>query len=279
MKRNIWIWTVSAVVYLVIVISAYSVYASVNPATDGLTNHTDVEQEEANMENQHNHHNHHQHMNHGANVSTEMTPKISYNDGEITIELKDKNGHVPELEVSHEKYMHLIIVSSDLKEYHHLHPEKKSEGFYQVPIRLADHSYKVFVDIKPKNLEYFPKPIELHVGETHKQHQDNNLVVDTEFIKTVNGQPVELKATSLVVNKEVTFDFDIKDAKPEPYLGALGHVVILDEDGEQFIHVHPVSDNQTVFQTQFNKRGIYKLWAEFKFGERVNVYPFVIEVH
>ncbi|RWR12584.1 hypothetical protein QNH23_16580 [Siminovitchia fortis] len=275
MKRNIWIWVVSAVVYLVIVIAGYSVYASVNAKADGQTNHADVEQEEENMDHQHSHH---EHGNHGTNTASEVIPKVSYANGEITIELKDKNGHVPELEVSHEKHMHLIVVSTDLKEYYHVHPEKKAEGIYQLPIRLADQSYKVFVDIKPKGLQYSIKPIELHVGESHKQHQDNDLIVDTDFTKTINGQTVELTSTSLEVNKEVTFNFDVKDAQPEPYLGALGHVVILDEDGEQFIHVHPVSEDQTVFQTQFNKPGVYKLWAEFKFGERVNAYPFVIEV-
>ncbi|MFS0593189.1 hypothetical protein AB1L05_16505 [Cytobacillus horneckiae] len=55
---------------------------------------------------------------------------MSYTNGEITIELKDKNNHFPELEVSHEKLMHLIVVSSDLKEYHHLHPEDQHEGGY-----------------------------------------------------------------------------------------------------------------------------------------------------
>ncbi|MDQ0272175.1 hypothetical protein [Cytobacillus purgationiresistens] len=70
----------------------------------------------------------------------------------------------------------------------------------------------------------------------------------------------------------------MKDAKTEPHLGALGNVVILYEDGGKYIHVHPVADDKTVFETQFDKPDIYKLWAEFKFGEQVNAYPFVIEV-
>lgn len=73
-------------------------------------------------------------------------------------------------------------------------------------------------------------------------------------------------------------NFDLKGAEPKPYLGALGHVVILDENAENFIHVHPVSDDEPVFKTEFTKSGVYKIWAEFKFGEQVNAYPFVIEV-
>jgi hypothetical protein len=273
MKRGIMIWAISAIVYLGVVIASYSVYASMNPKTDEHINHTTTDQGEENMSQQHSHNEHH-----GASTTSEVTPKVSYANGEITIELKDKNNHVPELEVSHEKYMHFIVVSSDLKDYYHLHPEKKGEGVYQTKVSLADNSYKAFVDIKPKGLQYLVKPIEFHVGEAHHEHGDNDFVADTDFTKTINGQTVDLTPQSFEVNKEITLNFDLKDAKPEPYLGALGHVVVLDADGEKYIHVHPVSNDITVFETQFDKPGIYKLWAEFKFGGQVNVYPFVIDV-
>ncbi|CAH2715900.1 hypothetical protein BACCIP111895_03084 [Neobacillus rhizosphaerae] len=271
MKKSIMIWAVSAIVYLGIVIAGYSVYASINPKSEEHNNHTATEQGEESR-------NHQQHENHGANTISEVTPKVSYANGEITIELKDNNNHAPELEVSHEKYMHLIVVSSDLKEYYHLHPEQKGEGTYQVKVNLADNSYKAFVDIQPKGLQYAVRPIELQVGEAHHIHGKNNLITDKDFTKTIDGQTVELTPHSFEVNKEVTLNFDVKGEKPEEYLGALGHVVILDEAGEKFIHVHPVSNDKTVFETQFDKPGIYKLWAEFKFRGQVNAYPFVIEV-
>src|SRR5690625_6712189 len=69
-----------------------------------------------------------------------------------------------------------------------------------------------------------------------------------------------------MVKKPIELKFKIKNAIPDPYLGALGHVVIIDEQAEKFIHVHPISNNETIFETQFEKAGIYKLWAEFKFG-------------
>jgi hypothetical protein len=269
------IWTISAIVYLGVVIVGYNVYASKNPKTEELANHTTTDQGEENKNHQNSHH---EHENRSSNTTSEVTPKVSYANGEITIELKDKNNHVPELEVFHEKYMHFIVVSSDLKEYHHLHPEKKGDGIYQQKVSLVGDSYKAFVDIKPKGLQYSVMPIEFQVGETHHEHVDNDLVADTDFTKTINGQTVELTTESFEVNKNITLKFIVKDAKPEPYLGALGHVVILDEDSERYIHVHPVSNDKTVFETKFDKPGIYKLWAEFKFGGQVNVYSFVIEV-
>ncbi|MET4566729.1 hypothetical protein [Bacillus subtilis] len=273
MKQGILIWAVSAIVYLGLVIAGYSLYATVNPKTNEQTKHADHDQEK--MDNQEGHQ---AHEDHSTNKASDVTPKVSYANGEITIELKDKNKHVPELEVSYEKQMHLIVVSSDLKKYYHLHPEKKNNGLYSLKHNLPDNAYKIFVDIKPKGLNYTVNPIKLNVGKIHQKHNRNDLDMDLELTKTINGQTVELISQSFEANKEITLNFNVKDAKPDPYLGALGHVVILDEDGEKYIHVHPVADDKTVFKTQFNKPGVYKIWAEFKFGERVNVYPFVIEV-
>ncbi|MGX8232102.1 hypothetical protein [Bacillus subtilis] len=272
MKRGILIWAVSAIVYLGLVIAGYSLFATVNPKNNEQTKHVDHDQ--AKMDNQEGHQAHEGR----TNKASDVTPKVSYANGEITIELKDKNKHVPELEVSHEKQMHLIVVSSDLKKYYHLHPEKKNNGLYSLKHNLPDNAYKIFVDIKPKGLNYTANPIKLNVGKIHQKHNRNDLDVDLELTKTIKGQTVELISQSFEANKEITLNFNVKDAKPDPYLGALGHVVILDEDGEKYIHVHPVADDKTVFKTQFNKPGVYKIWAEFKFGERVNVYPFVIEV-
>ncbi|HZH58787.1 MAG TPA: hypothetical protein VEY70_04250, partial [Metabacillus sp.] len=236
MKRSMLIWTISAIVYLGLVITGYSVYASMNLKTTEHANHSD-DQVEENATDQTGEHEH-EHENHGESTSdSELTPKVSYANGEITIELRDKDNNVPELVVSHEKYMHFIVVSSDLEEYHHLHSEEKGDGIYQQKVSLDGNSYKAFVDIKPKDLQYSVMPIEFHVGETQHEHGDNELFVDTDFTKTINGQTVELTAESFEVNKEITLNFDVKDAKPDPYLGALGHVVILDEDGEKYIHV------------------------------------------
>jgi hypothetical protein len=275
LKKGILNWAISAIVYIGIVISSYSVYASIKPNKDEPKNHEEDQEEEETM-NQHD--NHHHHGNHEINTTSEVTANVSYANGVITIQLKDKNNHVPELEVSHEKNMHFIVVSSDLKEYHHLHPEEKGEGTYEVKVDLENNSYKAIVDIKPKGLHYSIQPIEFQVGEVHHEHKPNQFLADTDFVKTINGKTVELTTQSFEVNKATNLNFDVKDAKLEKHLGALGHVVVLDEDGEKYIHVHPIADDKTVFETQFNKPGIYKLWAEFKSEGQVTTYPYVIEV-
>src|SRR5699024_12577453 len=88
----------------------------------------------------------------------------SYSQGELLIELKDKDGKAPSLKTYHEKIMHLIIMSSDLYDYYHLHPEAVGDGKFVHNIDLSDGGYKVFVDISPENLNYAVKHIEILVG-------------------------------------------------------------------------------------------------------------------
>ena len=65
----------------------------------------------------------------------------------------------------------------------------------------------------------------------------------------MNGKEIELSLSNTLSNEEVVLAYHIQDAKTkqginnlEPYLGAVGHVVILSEDAEQYIHVHPLTN-------------------------------------
>jgi hypothetical protein len=53
----------------------------------------------------------------------------------------------------------------------------------------------------------------------------------------------------------------------------MGHVVILDENAQDFLHVHPANDREPIFETQFKQPGIYKIWAEFKQNGKVRAFP------
>jgi hypothetical protein len=284
-QKNILTWAISAIVYLGLVIGGYTVYASMDNNDDHTDTHesTNVNEENSIKEQAHNDHTGQKgdsngHSSHAVQTESEVVTNVKYEDGLIVIDVKDKDQNSPELEISHEKIMHLIIVSAELEGYYHLHPEDKGNGVYTQKLDLPKNSYKVFVDIKPKNLAYQVSPLELHVGEGHGDHEKNSLKVDTNLTKTINEKTVELTTTELGINKDVTLSFDTKGITPDPYLGALGHVVILDENGENFVHVHPASEDKTIFETKFDKPGIYKVWGEFKFDGKVNSYPFVLEV-
>lgn len=221
----------------------------------------------------HSKHNHHHHEHH---VESEVKTNVTYDNGKISIKLEDNTGQPPALAVQHEKKMHFVIVSNDLNEYYHLHPEKKQQGIYVIDQNLSDGTYQAFVDIAPENKAYQVTPNTLQVGTNETSKAD--LKGTDNWTKERNGKTVTLDDVNATVGEEVPLVFDTHGEKPDPYLGALGHVVIVDENVEQYIHVHPDTDDTTTFNAHFSKPGMYKIWAEFKFGDNVHVYPFVIEV-
>lgn len=234
---------------------------------------------------QHQHHQNHeiQHHMHMDAAENDITITITYQDPILKIHLEDQEGNPPDLLQTHEKYMHLIVVSNDLQEFYHVHPEIVDEHTYEVNLALSSQVYKAFVDINPNGKQYLiePNTIEInkenHYIHTH-QNSMNSLKVDQEKLKEISGKKVELTHDPFKVGKDVTLHFDLKGETPNPYLGALGHVVIIDAEVKQFIHVHPQSEHETVFVAHFEEAGIYKLWAEFKFGEQVIAFPYVFEV-
>lgn len=204
----------------------------------------------------------HQHDN--MEGESEIHTNVSYNDGEVRVQLEDVYGAVPELEKNHEKEMHLIIVSNDLESFMHLHPKRVENGVNAASKELKGGSYQAFVDIVPKGQNYAPSAF---------------LSASKDRTQDIDGKTVTLETDGLSTNGTTTLDFYLHGEEPEPYLGALGHVVILDEDAETFIHVHPTSDYKTTFETHFAHPGLYKVWAEFKYKDAgVLTFPFILQV-
>lgn len=96
----------------------------------------------------------HSHHHHHHSGESEVKVNVTYKEGKIFIALEDNTGKAPELALAHEKEMHFIMVSNDLEQYYHLHPEKEQEGLYTINQPLMDGTYKAFVDITPKEKAY-----------------------------------------------------------------------------------------------------------------------------
>ncbi|AZB43129.1 hypothetical protein CEF21_12890 [Bacillus sp. FJAT-42376] len=209
---------------------------------------------------------------------SEIKASASYIEKTIQIRLKDQEGKpYDHLEISHEKLMHVIVVSEDLEQYRHIHPSKTGDGVYEAKQSLPDGSYKAFVDVKPKDSSYKVKPIPLKIGSSAEKKHDH-LKPDERFVKKSSKFSAVMSPEKLSVHEPVTLAFSFDHGEPEPYLGAAGHVVILDEMGENYVHVHPKSQKETKFETEFDEPGIYKIWAEFKFEGKVHVFPYTVEV-
>jgi hypothetical protein len=102
---------------------------------------------------------------------------------------------------------------------------------------------------------------------------------------TVSAMP---DLDSLKAGQMVMLEYHLVDAqtgepvKLEPYLGTAGHCVILNEQADQYVHVHAATEmssgSNVMFHTEFPAAGKYRIWGQFQYQGKVVVIPFDVEV-
>ncbi|MDQ0416700.1 hypothetical protein J2Z48_000867 [Croceifilum oryzae] len=218
--------------------------------------------------------------------TTIHTPKSS---GEINMKIMDDSGKtVPEFKVNHEKLLHLIMVSDDLSYFNHVHPEYKGNGEFTIHTQVPKAGkYKLIADYIPKD---GAQTIQTYMFTVQGDVKKEAIQPDQKLVKVVDGQEISLQISpEPQVNQQTMLIFQMKDSISkqgitdlQPYLGAVGHVVILSENMEEYLHVHPVDEKSTgpeaKFHTAFPKSGTYKIWGQFKRNDKVFTVPFVVKV-
>lgn len=241
-------------------------------------------------------------MNHGGHQEGQADAEIkttwSYASGtpqskkteKITISVQKNDGApIEEFEIIHEKKLHLIVVSKDLSFFNHIHPEYQGKGVFTIDTQFpAGGDYKLIADYIPKGGTGVTAGTWAKVAGGAADQQA--IAPDQKMTKVVDGKEVALSFDGdLRAGKELMMTFNIKDAATkqpittlQPYLGAIGHVVILSADAEQYLHVHPGDENakgpDAIFHTQFPAPGIYKIWGQFQHQGSVFTVPFVVNV-
>jgi len=189
-------------------------------------------------------------------------------------------------DILHEKLVHLIVVRDGLDEFAHLHPDVDSSGMITTQFRFPKSGkYRLFADHQPQG-----KPAGLATGEVNVSGSDDQAAapVPTALPEVTIG---EIKAHVAIHQSDqettVQFRFVDGDGKPvsnlQPYLGAMGHLVIISADGSEYVHAHPVSEAKTAlngtveFAAHFSKPGIYKAWGQFQRGGTVFTVPYVLK--
>ncbi|WP_240390658.1 COMM domain-containing protein [Bacillus sp. Y1] len=207
----------------------------------------------------------------------------------IQLTVSNNGESVDHFEVNHEKLLHLILVSKDLSYFNHIHPEYKGDGVFEVKNKFpAGGEYRMVADFKPTNGSSMSKMAwETVEGDTA---QPIAVTVDENLEKTAEGMNVALSIEpGLAAGEERTMKFTLTEGDKklpvtdlEPYLGSIGHVVVLSEDGERYLHVHALegqgSGPEALFETEFPESGIYKIWGQFQRNGKVVTVPFVVEV-
>ncbi|WP_159887951.1 hypothetical protein [Paenibacillus puerhi] len=207
----------------------------------------------------------------------------------IRLEVKKADGNPVEgFRLNHEKLLHLIVISRDLSTFSHIHPEHKGNGVFEIENSFpAGGDYRVIADFIPENGDPMAKMEWIQVEG--KQVETQQVVPDEELAQVIDGKRVALAMEGLTARNPVKLTFTLTDentnqelADLEPYLGAIGHVVILSEDGERYVHVHAEEGQGTgpdaVFEATFPRSGVYKIWGQFQRNKQVFTAGFVVKV-
>ena len=193
---------------------------------------------------------------------------------------------VKDFEITHEKQIHLIIVREDLGEFAHIHPEIDAAGNIEARFTFpTGGTYLVYADHKPAGQPQVTAKAKLEVeGDVPPAQQ-----LSPNIPGDVSGGGLTATVSLQATGQETEITFDLRDdaGQPvgdlEPYLGAMGHLVILSGDGEEYVHSHPLEKEgspagQVRFAAHFAGTGLYKGWGQFQRDGQVRTIPFVIDV-
>jgi hypothetical protein len=199
---------------------------------------------------------------------------------------------VKRFDESHTKPIHLILVSKDLGWFAHEHPIQQPDGTFTMDMKFpAGGDYLVFADVAPKDKGSQVLGTKLHLSGPAGAWPKGLVRSRTARQGGIIGT---LVADKLPVGSTTQLAFRLRDAatgRPvtdlQPYLGAMGHLIVVHRDGNTFVHSHPsegaASDalakrGEVRFNARFPRVGVYKAWAQFQRKGKVVTLPFVMEV-
>lgn len=217
-------------------------------------------------------------------VSPDKEPQ-SGSDTTLLMRVGDAGGStIKDFEVVHDHKAHLIIVTSGLDQFAHVHPQLAADGSMTISHRFpVGGHYLLFLDYKPVGQPQSKARAELHVG--------GQTVSAPELRPNVPGivEMDEIKAAVSVSAsdagaKRLVFKLLDKMGRPvtnlEPYMGAMGHLVVISADGKDYVHAHmegaEADKGVVTFEAHFKNPGLYKGWGQFQQNGRIRVVPFVI---
>jgi hypothetical protein len=243
--------------------------------------------------------------------STAPDPAVAGEEAEFTLTVRDQLGRpVEDVQQSHERMVHTLLISRDLASFQHLH----HEDFYELTAdELRDATYRFPVTF-PLAGEYFAV---FDFAHQNAWQQDSGFL-DVSGSPSQAAAPTEEFSASTddgAIHAELTWDIepvalaeaaftltltdesgDVTDITP--WLGADGHAAIVDEALTFATHTHawfPDMDKMTPsmemphlysgptlpFHTVFPAPGVFKFWVQFARESDPDApftLPFMVEV-
>ena len=207
----------------------------------------------------------------------------------LTIREPDTNAVVTAFETVHEKTFHLFVVSRDLEYFAHVHPLAQKDGSFLVKHPLMPGEYMLIADFLPVGgtTQLLQRAVVVGVRSRFSQPpvRENRDLTPRETV--VDGVRVALKVEDMAAGKDACLTFTLTDAATgvavndlQPFLGAPAHMLMVRADLTDAVHAHPeelMTGGPTVsFHPLIPAAGPYKLWVQFRRGERDSTASFVV---
>jgi hypothetical protein len=230
----------------------------------------------------------------------------------ITVSIQDSEGKpAAEIAPTHDRILHVIIVSEDFTIFSHIHPEdlgpvtpdmKKTAQF---PVRYTFPKagrYLIGVDFGVKE-QSFSKRFVIDVAGDSKMGAPT---ADFSRAKRFGEYDVTLTSVpaAIAAGKEVVLTYVVKKdgqsvSDLEPYLAATMHVALISTDLNYFMHEHGMVPGMSAahahhmmhdmsvpsafgpeikVSTTFPAKGVYHIFSEAKHRDKVIVTHFMVEV-
>ncbi len=211
------------------------------------------------------------------------------------------------LERVHEKEMHVLVISDDLAEFSHIHPDPVTRQLFALShVFPQAGSYWIFVDHTPpgqtQTIARFRVTVEGPPHAPSALRETGGREVTVAGIRATLSTQGPLQA-----GYDISFRFTLADSSSgnaisdlEPYLGAWGHILLVRKEGDEVIHAHPLEANPTVAAqagpwvhshampgpnpteidtvTGFRNAGVYKVWLQVQRHRAVLTFPFVLRI-
>ncbi|MGY2875814.1 hypothetical protein ACVW00_003004 [Marmoricola sp. URHA0025 HA25] len=193
----------------------------------------------------------------------------------VSFQLQTADGTpVTAYDVEHEKQLHLIVLGTrELTDFQHVHPTLAPDGTWSVALRLEPGSaYRMYADGSTGG-EGFLATADF---STTGGHPAPGPVPEPATTDRVDGFTVQLDQADGAATLRVT-----RAGQPvalEPYLGALGHLVVIRVDDLAYLHAHPAEGPTPVFAVSGLAPGRYRYFFDFQVGGVVRTAAFTVDV-
>lgn len=180
---------------------------------------------------------------------------------------------ITDLEIMHDKPMHVVLVRDDLQHFDHIHPTLQDEQWVVSYTFRAGGQYRIWIDFMNDGMMHLVDFDVLVDGD------------DAEEQEHLGGLQVEMKQDGPDYSFFVYDENKRPIALTERFLGAAAHLVTIDSTLQDFGHTHDEEmdgDHILTFTPTFTKSGMYRGWVQFMYDGKERTAPasfFIGESH